>query len=121
MRLRETKVMVLLHITLMIYSISAVCSKLAAKEEFLSKQFILLYGCVVLILGFYALCWQQIIKRIDLTLAYANKAVTVIWGMIWGILIFDEKITIGKLFGVLLVTIGIVMFGLVEGEKGDDK
>lgn len=121
MEKHKIKVIVFLHFTLMIYSISAICSKLASKQVFFSPRFVLLYGCVVLILGFYALCWQQIIKRINLTLAYANKAVTVIWGMIWGCVFFGENITKGKAVGVVLVMIGIIVYGLADGENGINK
>ena len=57
---------------------------------------VLLFGGLLLILGIYAICWQQIIKRIPLTLAYANKAVTVFWGMIRGMHFFSEIITVKK-------------------------
>ena len=42
-------------------------------------------------------------------MAYANKAVTLIWAMVWGKLIFDERITLSKMAGILLVIAGIVI------------
>lgn len=58
----------------------------------------------------YAFFWQQVIKRLPLILAYANKAVTVVWGMIWGSILFNEGITVKKVIGALTVIIGIVLF-----------
>ncbi len=95
---------------LMIYSMSGICSKLASKEAFLSPMFCVYYGILILLLGFYAIGWQQIIKRLPLTTAFANKAVTVVWGIIWGLLFFKEPVTLGKVIGVLLVVIGVVIF-----------
>ena len=33
----------------------------------------------------YAVGWQQVIKHLPLTTAYANKAVTVVWGILLGL------------------------------------
>jgi hypothetical protein len=73
---------IVLHIMLMIYSMSGICSKMASKQPFLSPRFIIYYGLVIVLLGFYAIAWQQVIKILPLTTAYANRAVTVIWGAV---------------------------------------
>ncbi|MBR4473384.1 MAG: transporter [Oscillospiraceae bacterium] len=108
-----------LHLNLLLYSLGTVFSKLAAGQPFLSYRFILYYGMVILILGIYAIVWQQIIKRLPLTEAFANKAVTVIWGMIWGTLFFSEKITLGKLTGGMFVIAGVVMYARTAGGNAD--
>ncbi len=105
-----------LHIMLAIYSLSSVCSKLASGYDFMSPQFVLYYGGMIALLGFYAIAWQQVIKRLPLTTAYANKAVTLIWGLIWGYLIFREPITPTKLAGAALVLVGVVLFSLADGD-----
>ncbi len=33
--------------------------------------FVLCYGVEILILGVYAICWQQIIKKVDISVAYS--------------------------------------------------
>lgn len=109
---------VLLNILLMVYSLSSVCSKLAAGEDVMSFRFILMYGFIIMLLGIYAIFWQQIIKSMPLTAAYANRAITVFWGMLWGLIIFKEKITPGKVAGAILVIAGIILFALSDkGEK----
>ena len=112
------KIYVVLHLFLMIYSLSGVVSKLAAGKEFLSPQFIVLYGLEILILAFYAIGWQQFVKRMPLSVVYANKAVTVIWGCIWGVLIFHEHLTAGKVAGALLVLGGVTLYGIADGKAG---
>lgn len=110
-----------LHVLLMIFSLSTVCSKLAGKYSFFSVGFLVFYGLVIVLLGVYAISWQQIIKRMPLTTAYANKAVTVIWGLIWGVLLFDESITVGKLAGAALIIMGIVLFAKAEDPQEMDE
>ncbi len=105
----------LLHAILCVYSIGAVFSKLASTKEFLSLKFIILYGAVITILFIYAILWQQILKRMSVTTAFANKSVVVVWGMIWGKLIFGEKITINMILGAMIIFAGVY---LVVSEDG---
>jgi drug/metabolite transporter (DMT)-like permease len=116
MRKKTIVTYIVLHIMLMIYSMSGICSKMASKQRFLSPKFILFYGLVIVLLGFYAIAWQQIIKRLPLTTAYANRAVTVIWGAVWGLLIFHENISPVKVIGILLVFTGVIMYVLCDNE-----
>ena len=111
----------LLHIMLMVYSMSGICSKMASKQEFLSLRFILYYAGVIVLLAVYAVAWQQIIKRIPLTLAYANRAVTVVWGLVWGMIFFHEQVTVGKAVGAMLVVAGVVFYALADNKQSDDK
>lgn len=104
------KALICLHFLLMVYSLGGVCSKLASAAPFLSFKFCICYGLIILLLGIYAIGWQQIIKRLPLTMAYANKAVTVVWGIIWGLLFFSEPVTIGKIIGALFVIVGVVLY-----------
>ena len=57
----------------------------------------------------YALFWQQILKKLPLVTAYANKAITVVWGLLWGMLVFKEKITVFNVVGALVIIFGIYM------------
>ena len=105
----KTKFYILLHIVLLIFSLTSVASKFASEADFLSAKFILCYGLVIAGLGIYAICWQQVIKALPLITAYANKAVTVIWGLVFGYLIFDEVITIRKVIGAVIIIAGVYL------------
>jgi len=98
-----------LHLLMMVFSLSSVCSKMASKQPVMSSKWILFYGLVIVILGIYAIAWQQIIKRMPISTAYANKAASVVWGQVWGLIIFHEGITPGKLIGVIIIICGIVL------------
>lgn len=104
------KTLIGLHGMLVVYSMSGICSKLAAGESFLSARFCIYYAVIIVLLGVYAIGWQQVIKRIPLTTAFANKAVTVVWGIVWGWFFFGESITPGKLIGAGMVIAGVVLF-----------
>ena len=112
----KIKPYVILNIILLIYSFGGICSKTAASKDFLSFEFCLFYGLVILILGIYALLWQQIIKHIPLNTAYANKAVTLVWGMLWGMIIFKEQISLANIIGAAIVLIGVLLM-VTGGEK----
>ena len=68
-------------------------------------------------LAIYAVLWQQVIKRFDISIAYANKAMVLLWGLLWSVVIFHEKITFRKALGVLIVIAGVVILNLPEKEK----
>ena len=106
-----------LHLLLMVYSFSNVFSKLAGGETFLSPRFCLFYGATLALLAVYALGWQQVIRRLPLTTAFAHKAITVVWGILWGLVIFGESWSIGKGLGALLIMAGIVLFSTDAGEE----
>ena len=109
-------VWIVLHVMLALYSLGSVCSKIAANEEFLSFRFCLFYGLVLVILAVYALGWQQIIKRMPLTAAYANKAISVVWACVYGVIFFDEQITVGKILGGAIVAAGVILFAFSDKE-----
>ena len=114
----SAKWFLLLHLMLGVYASSSVCSKLAAQQPFLSVGFILLYGGMLAALVVYAFGWQQVIKRMPLIAAYANRAVTLVWGIVWGVLFFGEGVTPLKLLGAAIVLSGVVLFSL-SGEEAD--
>ena len=112
----QGRTLLLLHILLLFYSLSDVMSKLAAGFDFLSLGFVVCYGGLLVILAGYAIGWQQVIKRMPLTTAYANRGITVVWGIFWGALFFSEAVTPGKIAGAVMVVAGIVLFSLADGE-----
>ena len=100
------RVFLLLHIGLFVSSLSGVCSKKAALAgEF--SQMLVWYGMVLALMAAYAVLWQQVLRRMPLTVAYANKPVGLVWGMLWGRILFAERITLRMVIGA-----GIVFWGI---------
>ena len=118
----QAKWFLLLHVILGVYAGSSVCSKLAARQPFLSAAFILLYGLMLAALVVYAVGWQQVIKHLPLTTAYANKAVTVVWGILLGLAVFGEAVTLRQVIGAAIIICGIVLFVRADNEnrEGED-
>ncbi len=113
------KDLLILQSVFVIYSISSIVAKFASAQltslqSVFTVKFILLGVLEVVILGVYALLWQQVIKKFELSVAYANKAMTLLWGLLWGALIFHEQITFTKVLGILVVFTGII---IMNGEK----
>lgn len=112
----KTRDIIFLQIVLAVYAMGGIFSKRAAAAEFLSFPFLLNYGMVLLILVVYAVLWQQILKRMPLTFAYSNKAVTTIWAIIYGMVIFNEQVTWNMIAGAVIIMIGI---GIVSGDENE--
>lgn len=115
--MKQAKWFLLLHVILGVYAGSSVCSKLAARQPFLSAAFILLYGLMLAALVVYAVGWQQVIKHLPLTTAYANKAVTVVWGILLGLAVFGEAVTLRQVIGAVIIICGIVLFVRADNEN----
>lgn len=114
---KKIKNFLLLHVLLCIYSVAGICSKTAAGFPFLSYEFIICYGILLMIMVGYAVMWQQILKRMKLVTAYANKAVTILWGFLWGVLFFEEEISVTKILGMALIIIGVCLVVASEEDK----
>lgn len=110
------KNIILLQLIVIIYTLSGVAAKYASNYDFLSVRFILFYGVEIAILGIYAILWQQIIKRFDLSIAYANRAMALLWSMVWAILFFHENVTLKNIIGVVIVIAGTIIVNC-DGDK----
>ena len=93
----------------LIYSLTTVISKTVSNYEFLSLPFILFYLLDFAVLGIYAILWQQLLKRFELSIAYANKAMTLLWSLLWSVVLFHESVTVQKVVGVILVIAGTII------------
>ena len=99
-----------LHVLFCLYSLFSVCSKLGGQADSFSLPFFAWYGAAFLLLGIYAIGWQQILKRMSLLRAFSGKAVVVLWGVFWGALLFQEAVTVRKVVGAFVTMAGIVLY-----------
>ena len=105
-----------LHGMLFLYAAGGLASKTASTKPFLSFEFCLFYGIMLLNLMVYAILWQQVLKKFPLSTAFSNKAITVFWGMLWGNLVFHETITIPMVIGCVLIFCGIILVVQDDGQ-----
>ena len=105
----KTSRLLILQGSVIIFTISSIFAKLASKYTFLSFDYIMFYGLDLLFLGIYAIAWQQVIKKVDISIAYLNKATYIFWSMLFASIIFKEAITITNIIGVILIFVGILL------------
>ncbi len=103
------KNVVLMQSVVILYTVSSVVGKFASASELLSFRFALFFTAQLAILALYALLWQQLIKRTQLSVAYANRAMALLWSMLWAFIFFKESITPQNLIGVALVLLGTLV------------
>lgn len=105
----KIKNIILLQLTIVLYTTSGIMSKKASGYKFLSTQFILFYCLEILILGVYAIFWQQIIKKFDISTAYSNKGLSIFWSLLWSVIFFRESISMKNILGAAIIIFGIMM------------
>lgn len=92
----------------MFFSVSNVFMKLASvKNNFADKIF--MYLCSILTLFIFSILWQKLLAKMDLNRAYLFKGTTLLWGLIFGNLIFNEQITINMIIGAIIALLGIII------------
>lgn len=111
---------IILQLIVVIYTMSGVAAKCASRYEFMSFKFVFCYGIEIFILVIYAILWQQIIKKFDLSIAYANRSIALLWSMIWAVLFFDETISVKNIIGVIIVIVGTVVVNIDTEKKSED-
>lgn len=113
--MKNKKWYIVLNLSLLLYSCSGIFSKLASNQK--GIDFIFCYGGMIAVLLIYAILWQQIIKRLPLTVAFANKAITIVWGMLLGRLVFQEQHTPRQIVAAGVIIVGVVLYILAGKEN----
>ncbi len=113
----DVKNIIVLQLAFLIYSFCSMFSKLASLNSASIIMFCIFYGLSLMMLALYAIIWQQVLKKTELSVAYSCKGVTIVWGIIWGKIFFKETITFGMIIGAILVVIGIIVMMYEKEEK----
>lgn len=118
-KMEKLKTIIKLQAVVVVYTFASFFSKLASGEAFLSTKFILFLGLELVVLFLYALLWQQVIKKTELSVAYANREMYLLWSLLWAVLFFHNEVTPANIAGCLLVIAGtFVITG--EDRKAED-
>lgn len=99
--------LLLLQLAVIIFSVASALSKAASAYPVLSWNWIVFYGGNMVLLAVYAVAWQQFLKSIPLTTAYSNRAMSMLWSMIIGVIFFHETVKWTMVLGVLIIAVGI--------------
>lgn len=104
---------VYLHLSILLFSFTSVFTKLASiefnKNGICGWKLYLFLSLMLMNCFVYALVWQKVISHFELSVAYANKSVYLIWTQIWAVLIFHEVLTIQNIIGLVIVLIGVLV------------
>lgn len=114
------KNIILLQAIIIIYTVSSVMAKLISASKDEPIKMLLFFGLEVTSLAVYAIFWQQMIKRFELSVAYANRSMAILWSMIWAVIFFHDEITVRNVLGVLLVLAGTIVVNLDAREEQQD-
>ena len=94
----------------LVYACTSICTKMASRQEMLSWPYLLWIGGAIGVIGVYALLWQQVITRMPLSTAYMFKGTSLIFVLLFSVLLFGEGITLNNVIGAVIIIIGIVLF-----------
>lgn len=94
----------------LLYACVSIFTKYTSQQEFMSWHYVLGLIGAVGVMGVYAILWQQVLKRVELSLAYMFKGTSLIFVMLLAHLLFGEQITWNNILGAIIIIIGIVLF-----------
>lgn len=102
-----------------IFPLSSVFMKTAAESEIILNK-ILFFTCSIITLGIFSIMWQKLLSKINLNKAYLFKSTTIIWSIVYGIIIFKETINFNKILGIVITIFGLcISLGLLEKKKNE--
>ena len=114
----DWKQILVLQTAVFVYSFISMLSKCASSllkaHGLFSWQVILSGAGIVLALAVYAFFWQKILKKTELSVAYSNKAIGLLWSLVWSVFLFGEKITIYNVIGLVIICIGVMLITVQE-------
>ena len=94
----------------LLYACVTLFTKYASQQEFMSLAYCLGLAGAIAVMGAYAIGWQQILKRVELSTAYMFKGTSLIFIMLLAWMLFGEQITLNNIMGACVIIIGIVLY-----------
>lgn len=110
---KKLKEIFTLQLVIILFSLTSVFSKKASSFNIFSKQYLFYYAISIFIMSIYAVIWQQLLKKYELNIVYANKGTLPLITMVWGYILFNETIKVSMIIGALVIILGI---GLVVSD-----
>lgn len=94
----------------LVYACTSIFTKMASREEMLSCAYLLWIAGAVGVMGVYAILWQQVIKRMEISTAYMFKGTSLIFGLLFACFLFSEQITVTNIIGAMIIITGIALY-----------
>lgn len=115
--MNNKKSFVLMYFAFFIYSLSGILSKLASHQVFMSPLYLLYFCGLIITMILFSFFWQQILKEIPLSVAMSNKPVVLIFSLFWAVLLFNERLSIKSILGIVFIILGIFVIGRTMHER----
>ena len=123
--MERIKQYIALHLCILLFSMTEVFGKFAANtykaEGIRSMKLYVFLFCMLCVCMFYAFCWQKVIKHFDLHIAYANRAMYLVWSQVWAVWIFSEVLEPKNYLGLLIVMTGVIIVSLGESTPAGEE
>jgi uncharacterized membrane protein len=106
--------MVLVGIASFVGSFGALYLKTGAAKLNLGLRYLILNGRLLLGVTLFAtssLAYVVALRQGELSVLYPLVSLGYIWTLLWSALFLKERVTRNKLFGLLLIVLGIVLIG----------
>ena len=94
----------------LLYACVTLYTKYASQQEFLSVRYCLGLSGAIGVMALYAICWQQILKHIELSTAYMFKGTSLFFIMLLAYAIFGEQVTTNNILGACIIICGITLY-----------
>ena len=105
----------------LVYACTYIFTKMASQQDVLSLPYLLWIAGAVVVIGFYALLWQQVIARMPVSTAYMFKGTSLIFVLIFSVFLFNEPITISNIIGSVIIIIGILLYARADERANKDE
>lgn len=109
MIINRVRDLIVVQVLMLILALAGVFAKLLSSAVFLSGWFLLYYVILIILHSTYAFGWQQVLKKMPLNIAYANRSIGVIWGMVMGVIFFNETVTPYMILGSCIIVAGLFL------------
>ncbi len=107
--MNKKEIAILIGVNL-VYACTSIFTKMASRQEMLSWPYLLWIAGAIMVMGLYALLWQQIITRMPVSTAYMFKGTSLVFVLLFSALLFGEMITITNIIGSMIIVLGIILF-----------
>lgn len=107
MKVQHVIILLLINI---LYACVSIFTKYASMHEFMSWNYTVGLIGAIGVMGLYAILWQQVLKRVELSMAYMFKGTSLVFVMLLAYVFFGEQITWNNIIGAIIIISGIVLF-----------
>lgn len=105
----------------LVYACTFIFTKLASQQEVLSSPYLLWIAGAVGVMGLYAILWQQVIARMPVSTAYMFKGTSLIFVLIFSVLLFNETITLSNIIGSVVIIAGILLYARADDNSNKNE